>query len=109
MTFIEDAYKRFVGLRANGGTGRRGKGLPDEQAFRLAVSALLEQQRAEDAAAIEQLRSHLAIARREAIYSRDGVTATAEGWASIAALLRAEVRQLKAASNPAVRVMVEVD
>lgn len=97
MTLIEDAYKRFVGLQTNGGTGRRGKGLPEEQAFRLAVALLLEQQRAEDEEAIEQLRSHLAIARRESIHSRDGVTATAEGWASIAALLRAEIRQLKAA------------
>lgn len=97
MTSIDDVYAEFDELRTHGGRGRRGRPYDEQEAFRRAVGDYAALRVAEEVEAIAQLKQELLLARKVASYTRDGVTATAEGWASIAALLRAEIRQIKSA------------
>jgi ketosteroid isomerase-like protein len=97
MTSIDDVFRQFDELRTHGGRGRRGKPFDEQEAFRRAVSDYAALRVAEEVEAIAQLKQELLLARKVANHTRDGVTATAEEWASIAHLLREEVRRLKAA------------
>ena len=101
MTSIDDVYSQFVELRTHGGRGRRGRPYDEQEAFRRAVSDYAAIRVAEEVEAIAQLKQDLLLARKAATCTRDGVTATAEEWASIATLLRGEVRQLKASMEEA--------
>ena len=96
MTDLDDVFRQFDELRTHGGRGRRGKPFDEQEAFRRAVSDYAALRVAEEVEAIAQLKQDLLLARKAATCTRDGVTATAEEWASIATLLRAEIRRLKA-------------
>jgi phage host-nuclease inhibitor protein Gam len=97
MTDLDDVFRQFDELRTHGGRGRRGKPFDEQEAFRRAVSDYAALRVAEEVEAIAQLKQELLLARKLSTHTRDGVTATAEEWASVAHLLREEVRRLKAA------------